>query len=61
MEKQGASDNSPSEPRGGKSETPNRAAEYGVQLVVKREGGSQSRKLNCPRYSRTRSTQTEEK
>eukprot|EP00959_Pyramimonas_sp_CCMP1952_P359045 7517997-Pyramimonas_sp.AAC.1 len=28
MEKQGTSDNSPSEPRGGKPETPNRAAEY---------------------------------
>eukprot|EP00959_Pyramimonas_sp_CCMP1952_P099185 2073619-Pyramimonas_sp.AAC.1 len=61
MERQGTSDNSPSEPRGGEPETPNRAAEYGVQLVVNREGGSQSRKPNGPRYSHARSTQTEEK
>eukprot|EP00959_Pyramimonas_sp_CCMP1952_P016705 354361-Pyramimonas_sp.AAC.1 len=61
MEMHGTSDNSSSEPRGRMYETPNRADEHGVQLVVNREGGSQSRSPDCPRYSHTRSAQTEEK
>eukprot|EP00959_Pyramimonas_sp_CCMP1952_P342392 7173442-Pyramimonas_sp.AAC.1 len=38
MEKHGASDSGPSEPRGGTHEKPNRADEHGAQLVANREG-----------------------
>eukprot|EP00959_Pyramimonas_sp_CCMP1952_P201363 4211019-Pyramimonas_sp.AAC.1 len=41
LELHGAPDDGTSEPRGGWSETPNRADEHGVQRVVNREGGSQ--------------------
>eukprot|EP00959_Pyramimonas_sp_CCMP1952_P239349 5001930-Pyramimonas_sp.AAC.1 len=61
MDMHGTSGNSTSEPRERKYETPNRADEYGVQNVVNREGGPQSRIPDYPRYSHKRSTQTEEK
>eukprot|EP00959_Pyramimonas_sp_CCMP1952_P266433 5570081-Pyramimonas_sp.AAC.1 len=61
MEQHGTSDNTSSEPRGRKSETPDRADEHGVRLVVNREGESQGGNPDCPLYSHNRSTQTEDK
>eukprot|EP00959_Pyramimonas_sp_CCMP1952_P033754 708865-Pyramimonas_sp.AAC.2 len=57
MEMHGTSDNSTSEPRERESMRP-LADEHDVQRVVNREGESQRRVPDYPRYSHTRSTQT---